>query len=128
MSINNKIIQYLDFKGISQRQFTSKCKLSEGVLRRGKNIGSGYLKTIKTNYPDFNINWLLFDEGEMIIKPSMPLMQEPQSEQKVANCINCKNLERLLESKEELLRSKDETISALNKLLGTDNGGKSKAS
>ena len=68
MNINEKIIQYIDFKGISQRQFTAKCKLSEGVLRRGNNIGSGYLKVIKTNYPDLNMDWLLYDEGPMIKK------------------------------------------------------------
>ncbi len=35
---------------------------------RGNNIGSGYLKVIKTNYPDLNMDWLLYDEGPMIKK------------------------------------------------------------
>jgi len=60
-------MQYLDYKGVSQREFTRNCDMSEGVLRRGKNIGSGYLKKIKTKYPDLNMSWVLFDSGEMII-------------------------------------------------------------
>lgn len=67
MNINEKLIAYLDFKGISQRKFTMDLKMAEGVLRSGKNIGSGYLKRIKIYCPDLNINWLLFDEENMIV-------------------------------------------------------------
>lgn len=67
MNVNDKLLQYLDFKGLSQRQFTQSLSMAEGVLRRGKNIGSGYLARIRRNYPDLNLNWVLFDEGEMII-------------------------------------------------------------
>lgn len=67
MNINNKLLTYLEFKGISQRKFTANCKLSEGVLRGGNNLGSGYLKIIKQNYPDLNMDWLLFDKGNMIV-------------------------------------------------------------
>lgn len=69
MNVNDKLLQYLDFKGISQRQFTQSLSMAEGVLRRGKNIGSGYLARIKRNYPDLNMDWVVFDEGEMIISP-----------------------------------------------------------
>lgn len=121
MSINKKLIQYIDYKHISQRQFTAKCKLSEGVLRRGKNIGSGYLKAIKTNYPDLNMNWLLFDEGNMLLQEENILSDNDIEYKK--QCKNCETLEKLLEAK-------DETIAILKHQLGIGNGsnGNSKAS
>ncbi len=69
MNVNDKLLQYLDVKGISQRQFTQSLSMAEGVLRRGKNIGSGYLARIKRKYPDLNMDWVVFDEGKMIISP-----------------------------------------------------------
>jgi hypothetical protein len=105
MNINSKIIQYLDYKGVSQREFTSKCNLSEGVLRRGKNIGSGYLINIKTNYPDLNMNWLLFDQGEMI---------EKNNNQQVAGLDDLKYIIELQKEKilrlEKELKNKEKTV------------------
>lgn len=75
MNVNKKILQYLDYKGISQRSFTKKCGLSEGVLRNGKGIGSIYLHKIKNNHPDLNWFWVLFDEGNMILKDTYSLEQ-----------------------------------------------------
>lgn len=68
MGINKKLIQYLDYKGVSQREFTIKANLSEGILRRGSNLGSKYMKKVKTICTDLNFNWLLFDEGNMILE------------------------------------------------------------
>lgn len=75
MTVNEKIIQYLNYKGISQRSFTIKCSLSDGVLRKNKGLGSIYLKQIRLNYPDLNFNWVLFDEEEMIVKDGYNLNQ-----------------------------------------------------
>ena len=57
-------------KALVKDNLQQNVRLSEGVLRRGNNIGSGYLKAIKTNYPDLNMDWLLYDEGPMIKKAS----------------------------------------------------------
>lgn len=128
MNINDKIINYLDYKGVSQRQFTSLCKLSEGVLRRGKNIGSGYLKVIKTNYPDLNMNWLLFDEGEMIKKQKLEeddlafsynLEIEEQRVNEMEGMYNDELLmlqRKLIETQEELIKAKQNIIELKEKI------------
>lgn len=67
MTSKEKIIQYLRFKGVSQRKFSLKTGLSEGFLRSGKDIGLDKVPKIRDNYPDLNMNWLIFDEGEMIL-------------------------------------------------------------
>ena len=125
MNINKKIIQFIDSKGISQRQFTLQCNMSEGVLRRGNNIGSGYLKIIKTNYPELNMNWLLFDEGEMLLD-GQNLMNETSNGNK-KECEYCKYLEKELKNTEKILEAKEETIQILKHQLGIVDKGNSKA-
>ncbi len=112
MTINQKLLQYAEFKRISQRKFTTSLGLSEGVLRKGKNIGSGYLKKVKEKYHDLNMNWLLFDEGNMIIEPDNILNEAAEKYQKEYDI--CKKLKIELQHSKELIAAKNETISILN--------------
>jgi len=128
MNINEKIIQYLEYKDISQRKFTISLKMGEGVLRGGKNIGSGYLKRIKIFYPDLSMNWLLFDEGNMLLSEENAVNDDAEIYIKEAN--NVEILKNELENAKKLLEAKNETISVLKHQLGIDNSknGNSKAS
>lgn len=120
MSVNKKLLQYAEYKRISQRKFTISLGLSEGVLRKGKNLGSGYLKVIKEKYHDLNMNWLLFDEGNMILESDNILNEAPVKYQK--ECGNCKKLEVELQLSKELITAKNETISILKHQLGIHDG------
>jgi len=71
MNTKEKILQYIDFKEISQGKFCRKIGVSNGFLASGKHIGSEKLKIIRDNYIDLNMNWLVYDEGEMIIDENM---------------------------------------------------------
>ncbi len=71
MNTKEKILQYLEFKDISQGKFCRKIGVSNGFLASGKHIGSEKLKIIRDNYIDLNMNWLIYDEGEMIIKENI---------------------------------------------------------
>ena len=115
-SVNQKLLQYAEYKGISQRKFTQSLGLSEGVLRKGKNLGSGYLKNIKEKYHDLNMNWLLYDEGEMILK--FRNMAAEGGSEYGKDCSKCEKLEKELESTRKLLDSKNETITILKHQLG----------
>ncbi|MDX4973683.1 S24 family peptidase [Myroides odoratimimus] len=66
MTDKEKILQYLEFKGISKNKFYIKTGLSVGFLDKGNSLGLDKLKIIIDNYPDLNIDWLLHDRGEMI--------------------------------------------------------------
>lgn len=116
ISVNQKLLQYAEHKEISQRKFTASLGLSEGVLRKGKNVGSGCLKKIKEKYHDLNMNWLLFDEGNMIIDPNEIVNEAAENYQKV--CHNCKKLEIELQISKELISAKSETIAILKHQLG----------
>ena len=103
------------FKRSSQRKFTNSLNLSEGVLRKGKNIGSGYLKRIKEKYPDLNLHWLLFDEGEMILDQRSKVNESAEEYQK--SLMALERLEMELEHVKELLLAKNETIQVLKEQL-----------
>ncbi|MGG5617001.1 S24 family peptidase [Myroides odoratimimus] len=66
MTDKEKILQYLDYKGISKNKFYVKTGLSVGFLDKGNSLGLDKLKIIIDNYPDLNIDWLLHDRGEMV--------------------------------------------------------------
>lgn len=115
-TVNQKLLQYAENKGISQRKFTQSLGLAEGVLRKGKNIGSGYLKRIKEKYHDLNMSWLLYNEGEMLLDLRAMALEGPAYYGK--KCSNCQYLEKELELSKDLLEAKNETISILKQQLG----------
>ena len=66
MTIKDRLITYLEHKGISKRQF----ELSIGV-------SNGYINNMRVSihYPDLNTGWLMTGEGEMLKgedKPESP--------------------------------------------------------
>ncbi|HAD79036.1 MAG TPA: hypothetical protein DCF99_06030 [Flavobacteriaceae bacterium] len=67
MTTKEKVIQYIDYKGISKGDFYKKTGFSNGFLAAGKHIGSDNLKIIIDNYPDLSLEWLVMDKGDMII-------------------------------------------------------------
>lgn len=103
MNINKKLISYLKFKRVSQRSFSLRMELSEGILRRGNNLGSTHFKKLKTLFPDLNINWLLFNDGEMILQNHF-YTNEPAEIYK-------------LETKSDLITLQKEQISLQRELL-----------
>lgn len=65
MSSKEKILQYLSIKGISIYRFEKDTGISNGSLKSGKEFGTSKLKNIRDKYPDINMDWLIYDEGEM---------------------------------------------------------------
>lgn len=66
MTTKEKILKYIDYKGISKRDFYRRTGLSNGFLDSGKHIGSDNIKIIISAYPEINIEWLVMDNGEML--------------------------------------------------------------
>jgi len=60
-----KIVQWLENKGISKNAFYEKTGLSKGFLDKGASLGVDKLKVIVDNYPDFNPMWLLYDDEKL---------------------------------------------------------------
>ncbi len=66
MTPKEKIIKYLKIKKISQDKFSRTCDVASGFLRQGKSFNIELVKKIRDNYPDLNLNNILFDEGDLI--------------------------------------------------------------
>jgi SOS-response transcriptional repressor LexA len=65
-----RILQYLDNKQISKREFYLKTGLSNGFLDKVDNIGSDKLEKIISAYGDLNLSWLVSGSGDMIVSES----------------------------------------------------------
>lgn len=75
MTTKEKIIKYLDTKGVSKRDFYRQTQFSNGFLDSGEHIGSNNLKIIVDTYPDLSLDWLVLDKGEMIKNVNLNLEQ-----------------------------------------------------
>lgn len=67
MTHKEKILEFVEFKGLSKSQFCRKCGLSISYLDSKGSITSDKLTLILKNFRNFNVNWLLFDDANMII-------------------------------------------------------------
>ena len=65
-TIKEKIIQYLDFKGISKYDFYQKTGVSNGVLSQKSGMSEDNIMRFLSYYDDINTDWLFYGKGEMI--------------------------------------------------------------
>lgn len=66
--IKERILQFIDFKGITKNKFEVTCGLpARYVSNIGKTIQSDAIEKIVLNYPDINLTWLITGNGEMVV-------------------------------------------------------------
>jgi len=64
-----RILQFIDYKGISKQKFFVETGLKRGFLDADKlftSIPDIFIATIIAKYPEINLEWLLTGNGEMI--------------------------------------------------------------
>jgi transcriptional regulator with XRE-family HTH domain len=67
MTVKERLIEYLKSKKISKSDFGKAIGVSNAyVTSIRKSIDKDKLRSIASKYPDLNINWLLYGEGEML--------------------------------------------------------------
>lgn len=67
MTHKEKISKFVISTGMSKAEFCRKCGLSIAYLDSKGSVTSDKLSAILKNFRSLNINWLLFDEGNMTI-------------------------------------------------------------
>jgi len=67
-TIKDRILEFIDYKGITKNKFESKCGLaSRYVSNIGRAIQSDVIEKIILTYPEINLEWLVLGKGEMLM-------------------------------------------------------------
>nr|DAM55279.1 MAG TPA: putative DNA-binding protein [Caudoviricetes sp.] len=64
--VKEKILQFIDFKGISKYKFYQDTGIANGILSQKGGISEENILKILSYFPEINANWLLTGEGDMI--------------------------------------------------------------
>lgn len=64
--IIERILSFIDYKGLSKNKFYKETGLSNGFLDKVKDIGASKVEYILNTYPDLSAEWLILGKGEMI--------------------------------------------------------------
>ncbi|MGC8825354.1 MAG: helix-turn-helix domain-containing protein [Bacteroidales bacterium] len=122
-SINERILQFIDYLNISRYKFAQETGISEVNLLniyKGKNKPSlDLIEKILHKYEVLNPTWLITGEGEML---RMPLSQQhgqpppkavQKEEPKPPGCPLCAEKERVIAKQEQIIKDKDKIIALL---------------
>ncbi len=75
MTFGERIKKYIDHKGISVRSFEIKSSLKNGaiyrVVKNNTSLNGESIASIGREWEDLNLNWLMKEEGEMLVEPSI---------------------------------------------------------
>lgn len=66
MNTRERILKYIESKGISKYRFYKDIGLSNGYLDKEGNVGSDICEKISYQYKDLSIEWLITGKGEML--------------------------------------------------------------
>jgi len=67
LTVKQRLIEFLSYKGLSQKNFALQCGLSNGFVNNiVQSIQPKTLNRITMQFPDLNPAWLLTGEGDMI--------------------------------------------------------------
>lgn len=64
--IKQRLMQYLEHKGVTKYKFYKETGLSNGFLDKEGAIGSDKCEIISYQYKDLNLEWLITGKGEML--------------------------------------------------------------
>lgn len=69
MTEKEKLKAFLQYKGISKNRFYTETGFSVGFLDSGRSLGADKVRVIINKFPELSLEWLIMDQGEMIIEP-----------------------------------------------------------
>ncbi len=130
--IKQRILQFVEYKNISKREFYAKTGISRGTLDNNSGITEDILTKIFAIYPEISPNWLLTGEGSILIGEKIrqnmdnisasdpePVNYHHSTPGEMITRLDA-DLEALrskIEMLERIIESKDETIRALQERI-----------
>lgn len=81
-NIKDRLITYIDDRGLTKSEFEKKANLSNGYINNLKEgVGYNKIESICTAFPDINKNWLLTGAGDMLIDKQETIIEEVPTEE-----------------------------------------------
>lgn len=116
-SVKERLIAFIDYKGISKNKFEILCGLSKRYVSNiSKSISPDVAERISLNFPELNMGWILTGDGEML--KSSPAVSDGTVGVPV-------DILRLNLNLSETIRQQQETIQKLTEMLAEKNGRQS---
>lgn len=85
MSVKQRLVAFIKYNKISQRQFETNVGLSNGFVNNiSKGIGADKLQKILSVYPKLNQKWLITGEGDMLNSEQSPSLS-PTTDKVIAD-------------------------------------------
>jgi len=69
VDLKERLIQFIEFKGISKRKFCEKINVSHTYINGLKAMGSDVMLKISDVFPELNLIWLITEKGKMLNDP-----------------------------------------------------------
>jgi len=115
LSINERIVQFVDYLKLNRYKFSKITGISESVLLniyKGKNKPNiKLLEKVLNIYPALNSNWLLTGNGNMLSKVSIDEIP-PLTKQDSSECKGCIDKERIIAALEKANNGLQEALNA----------------
>lgn len=117
MTIIERILEYLDFKGFTKYDFCKKLGVSKSFLDKKREIKTDIYANILGLYPDVSPDWLLTGEGGMLRETQQKKENTNGSKDLAQENVFLKEINALLKQKNSLLEENKELITQENKRL-----------
>ncbi|MBF2710059.1 hypothetical protein [Flavobacterium soyangense] len=114
MGTTERVIKYLDFKGISKYKFCKDLGFSNKFLDNSSNMGTDKACKILHHYPEINAEWLLTGNGSMLKNGTNPIITYLHDNVEPVEQLNYKDL---ADARLQIIEMKDEKILRLEKEL-----------
>lgn len=119
-TIKDRLKIFAAYMNLSVRAFESSCGLINGYINMLNEAGSGKLAKIHEAYPQLNMDWLLFGEGDMIkseaVHNTAPIFQGGSNINNTQSGIPAEMLERSQTQLSEALRQNSQLLQIITNL------------
>ena len=106
--IKSRILQYLEYKGITKYKFYKEANVTSGILSQSNGIAEDNLLKFCFYAPDISIEWLLLGKGEML---------KSEDSVDLKGKLNHVGLEKYGDSSSEITLLRNDYIKTANKLI-----------
>jgi transcriptional regulator with XRE-family HTH domain len=106
MSVKERLILFITYKGLSARSFCKRIGVSGSYINSmRKSIQPDKLESIAANFPDLNTAWLMTGQGEMLNETGSKRNEKRE------------NPPPTTQEKDLVIKSQQDTIEALKKYI-----------